>query len=59
MKEYLEKAKELGAEKCFLEVRVSNLPALTLYRKFGFEDLSIRAKYYADGEDALVMVKKL
>ena len=55
----LEKAKELGAEKCFLEVRVSNLPALTLYRKFGFENLSIRAKYYEDGEDALVMVKKL
>ena len=55
----LEKAKELGAEKCCLEVRVSNLPALTLYRKFGFENLSIRAKYYEDGEDALVMVKKL
>jgi ribosomal-protein-alanine N-acetyltransferase len=55
----LENAQELGPEKCFLEVRVSNLPALTLYRKFGFENLSIRAKYYEDGEDALVMVKKL
>jgi ribosomal-protein-alanine N-acetyltransferase len=59
LKNALQKAKDLGAEKCFLEVRVSNAPALGLYRKFGFEDLSIRAKYYGDGEDALVMVKKL
>ncbi|MDJ0762155.1 MAG: ribosomal protein S18-alanine N-acetyltransferase [Myxococcota bacterium] len=39
-----------------LEVRVSNLTAITLYRHFGFEDLAIRPGYYADnGEDALVM----
>ena len=55
----LEKAETLGAEKCFLEVRVSNAPALGLYRKFGFEELSVREKYYGDGEDALVMVKNL
>ena len=37
-----------------LEVRVSNLKAQALYRKFGFVDRGIRPNYYAD-EDALVM----
>lgn len=43
----------------FLEVRVSNGPALTLYRRYGFEDIGTRRGYYpaANGtrEDALVM----
>ena len=52
-------ALRLGAEQMFLEVRVSNEPALTLYKKFGFEPLRVRKKYYADGEDALVMKKDL
>ncbi len=44
----------LGAKKMTLEVRVSNLKAQALYRKFGFVDRGIRPNYYAD-EDALVM----
>lgn len=54
-----ERAKSLGAEKLFLEVRVSNAPALALYNGRGFEPISVRKKYYPDGEDALVMTKKL
>ena len=54
-----ERAKSLGAEKLFLEVRVSNAPALALYNGCGFEPLAVRKKYYPDGEDALVMTKKL
>ena len=42
----------------FLEVRESNLPAYHLYSHFGFEKIDIRRKYYYDGEDAIVMVKK-
>ncbi len=39
-----------------LEVRVSNEPAKTLYRQFGFEPVGIRRNYYVEtGEDALVM----
>jgi ribosomal-protein-alanine N-acetyltransferase len=39
-----------------LEVRVSNLAAANLYRKFGFREVGLRPKYYADsGEDALLM----
>ena len=52
-------AKELGAEQSFLEVRVSNEPALALYKKFGYEPVRVRKRYYPDGEDALVMKKNL
>ncbi|MBQ8319821.1 MAG: ribosomal protein S18-alanine N-acetyltransferase [Clostridia bacterium] len=52
-----ENAREKGAEHCFLEVRVSNAPALGLYRKFGYGQIGVRKRYYANGEDALVMKK--
>ena len=54
-----EKAKERGAEKVFLEVRVSNCPAMKMYLKCGFVGAYARTKYYPDGEDCLVMVKNL
>jgi ribosomal-protein-alanine N-acetyltransferase len=39
-----------------LEVRVSNEPALALYRSFGFKQIGRRKKYYSDNqEDAIVM----
>ncbi len=40
-----------------LEVRVSNEAAITLYKELGFETQGIRKRYYADGEDALIMWK--
>ena len=46
-------------KKVFLEVRSSNLYAQSLYKKWGFATLSVRKKYYSDGEDALVMHKEL
>lgn len=50
------KAVERGAAALTLEVRVSNEPAIRLYRRFGFAPAGIRANYYSDiGEDALVM----
>ncbi len=41
-----------------LEVRPSNSRALALYESFGFEALGRRRRYYADGEDALVLWQK-
>lgn len=39
-----------------LEVRVSNEPAISLYKKFGFNSLGVRKGYYQDNnEDALIM----
>jgi len=45
-----------GGTKSFLEVRSGNLAARALYRKFGYEEVGIRKKYYSDnGEDAILM----
>ena len=39
-----------------LEVKVSNIPAINLYKKFGFKEFGIRKKYYQDNnEDALLL----
>ena len=43
----------------YLEVKRTNFPAINLYHDFGFEEIDIREKYYYDGEDALVMCKKM
>jgi ribosomal-protein-alanine N-acetyltransferase len=40
---------------CFLEVRVSNYPAINLYEKLGFAKTKRNFNYYMDGEDAWVM----
>lgn len=51
-----EAAKVAGAESIFLEVRVSNVPAISLYKKQGFENLGIRKKFYEHPvEDAIIM----
>ena len=44
-----------GVTDITLEVRVSNVPAIALYRSFGFEEAGVRRRYYQDGEDALIM----
>ncbi len=43
------------ADEAFLDVRVSNLPAMALYTELGFEKIGIRKNYYGGGEDAVVM----
>ena len=42
----------------FLEVRPSNAPAIGLYKSFGFKEAGLRKRYYADGEDAVIMVRR-
>lgn len=52
----LERTKERGIETLFLEVRKSNVPAIRLYTKQGFEEIGVRKNYYeAPVEDALIM----
>jgi len=54
--EMLDWADRLGARVMTLEVRVSNLGAQALYRKYGFITQGLRKHYYSDnGEDALLM----
>ena len=38
-----------------LEVRESNIKAINLYQKFGFNIVNIRKSYYNDNEDAYLM----
>jgi len=40
----------------WLEVRISNQPAIALYQRFGYSASGVRKAYYADGEDALIMI---
>ncbi len=40
-----------------LSVRASNLNAIRLYEQEGYATLDVWRKYYADGEDAIVMEK--
>ncbi len=52
-------ADSLGAEAVTLELGASNAAARALYRACGFEEAGERRRYYADGEDALIMTRVL
>ncbi len=50
---------ENGVESVYLEVRESNVPARTLYRKMGFCEIGTRKNYYTHPtENAILMTKK-
>jgi ribosomal-protein-alanine N-acetyltransferase len=52
----IELAQILNANVVTLEVRASNMIAQELYRKYGFQVVGRRLKYYSsDGEDAIIM----
>lgn len=59
MQEAMKAMVNYKAKECYLEVRTSNLSAVNLYRKIGFEVARTAKGYYADGEAAKVMAKKL
>jgi len=59
MKEAMASMRVYKAKECFLEVRVSNKPAVSLYEKLGFGSSRVVRGYYADGEDAYIMSLKL
>jgi ribosomal-protein-alanine N-acetyltransferase len=44
-----------GATTCVLEVRASNTAARGAYTKAGYTEVGQRERYYADGENALLM----
>jgi ribosomal-protein-alanine N-acetyltransferase len=59
---FMELARERGASQMFLEVRLSNEAALTLYRKRGFNEVGMRKNYYPGEkgrEDALILATEL
>jgi ribosomal-protein-alanine N-acetyltransferase len=48
-------AREQGAMRLYLEVSAANVAARALYAALGFTEIGRRARYYADGADALVL----
>jgi ribosomal-protein-alanine N-acetyltransferase len=50
---------EKAATESYLEVRVTNAEAITLYQRLGYSISSRLEAYYKDGEAALVMATKI
>jgi ribosomal-protein-alanine N-acetyltransferase len=58
----LDLARRAGADTMFLEVRVSNAPAIGLYDSMGFGEVGVRTGYYParrGREDALMLARVL
>ena len=50
----------VGVVRMTLEVRISNVRALSMYRQYGFKEAGIRKRYYSDNqEDAIIMWAEL
>ena len=59
MEKAMKNMKLYKAKECYLEVRTSNIPAVSMYKKLGFQVVRTAHGYYADKEDAYVMAKRL
>lgn len=60
MLEALDRLREYyGVNEVYLEVRVSNIPAIKLYESLGFRKVKVLRHYYLDGEDAYLMAKEV
>jgi ribosomal-protein-alanine N-acetyltransferase len=60
MGEIFQKAGESNCHTIFLEVRESNVPAMELYKSYGFVSSGKRKDYYTNpNENAIIMVKEL
>ncbi len=59
LKETIEYLKKKKIDELYLEVRVTNEPAINLYKKFNFVITNRIPSYYSDGEDAYTMTVKL
>lgn len=55
LNELIIQAKNFGYNIITLEVNENNLPAISLYKKFGFKEVGIRKKYYNNTHNAIIM----
>lgn len=54
---FIDIARKENLEFMTLEVRASNIAAISLYEYFGFTQVGVRKKYYENTEDALLLTK--
>jgi ribosomal-protein-alanine N-acetyltransferase len=54
-----EHVEETGGESLTLEVRTSNGEAIAMYEVLDYDRAGVRRAYYQDGEDAVVMTKRM
>ena len=58
MKDMISELVDAGTDRISLEVRAHNLPAIALYKKYGFEEIFVRDNYYHNpDDDALILIK--
>ena len=50
---------EMNGESLTLEVRDTNIEAIAMYESLGYEKAGIRPAYYQDGQDAVIMTKRI
>lgn len=59
LKYLIKRTKELGKPELLLEVNEKNIPAIELYKKFGFSIDGYRKNYYNGEDDAILMNKQI
>lgn len=59
LEELIKIAKDRKLKDITLEVNVNNIPAINLYKKYEFEEVGVRKKYYNNVDDAIIMTLKL
>ena len=54
---FLCELKSEGVKSAFLEVRESNLPAINLYKKFGFLEIGVSKNHYSKPTENAILMK--
>ncbi len=55
IRSFIDMSIQSGCDRCHLEVRASNLKAISLYEKNGFRTENVINRYYPDGSSCLIM----
>lgn len=58
MKKLMEIYEKKGIKKLKLEVRVSNVPAISMYKRLGFKITNRLVNYYENGEDGFLLKRE-
>ena len=59
LEKIIEETKKINKEMIYLEVNENNDGAINLYKKYRFEEVGRRKKYYNEKDDAILMNLKL